>query len=264
MKQIVLGGLACLALLQTVALADDLADIKARKEIKVGIRRSALPFGQMDHGDKPTGYDVEFAQAIGQRLGVKVVFSDVDASSAARQLDAKQIDMVAAALPRTPERERQMAFSRGYYLAVVKVLAPTNSIKKEANLKGKLVCVTRDSDLDRELPRAFPDTTPSGAQSYDDAIGKYSAGECEAVAGDEGTLRYHLSKFAKPASLAFSDFSLLLQSYAIATRKGSKTLVDAIDKALMDIEATGEADKIFSHWFSGKAFNNYYRTFHIQ
>jgi polar amino acid transport system substrate-binding protein len=254
------AGLAALCGVSLLARADDLDEVKARKSIRIGVLKNSLPFGQIEQEDKASGYDADFATAIARRLGTKPVFVESNVNSAAAMLNQRKVDIVVASLARSADREKVMAFSRGYYVSNIKVLVPQAIATDEEKLKSRVICVTNESGIGRELGRDYPNLTVNSALNLDNALAKISSGDCDALAGEEGTLRYYQSKLPK---MVLSEYSLMLMNYGIGLRHDNGKLVTAVNDALADIERSGEAERIFSRWFTGPHFANFFRSFHI-
>jgi polar amino acid transport system substrate-binding protein len=253
-------GLALLGTLACGVSADDLDDVKAHKAIRIGVLKNALPFGQIDAEDKAQGYDGEFATAIARRLGVRPIFVEGDVNSAAALLNQHKVDIVVAGLSRTADREKVMTFSRGYYVSNVKVLVPAALAGDEKKLASRVICITNDSGIGRELGQSYPALTLTSALNYDNAIGKFTSGDCDALAGEEAMLRYYQARLP---NTRLSEYSLMLVNYGIGMRRSSGKLATAINDALSDIERSGDAERIFAHWFSGPSFADFYRSFRI-
>ena len=62
----------------TNAKARTLDEIKKSGELRVAVFSDKAPFGYVDKDGKYAGYDIEFAQALADGLGVKPVYTSVD------------------------------------------------------------------------------------------------------------------------------------------------------------------------------------------
>ncbi|MCQ5164316.1 transporter substrate-binding domain-containing protein, partial [Faecalibacterium prausnitzii] len=61
----------------TNAKARTLDEIKKSGELRVAVFSDKAPFGYVDKDGKYAGYDIEFAQALADGLGVKPVYTSV-------------------------------------------------------------------------------------------------------------------------------------------------------------------------------------------
>ena len=96
----------------------------------VGTAADYAPFAFYDDEFRLAGFDIELANALGERLGVDVQFKDMafDGLSHALQLD--QIDVAIAAITVTLERDQLVDFSDPYFLSSGALVA-----KKDTNLE---------------------------------------------------------------------------------------------------------------------------------
>ncbi len=109
-----IGAIFCLlalfALPATPAAADRLADIKARGTLIVGVSTAIPPF-TFQRGGEVVGYDVDLVRGIAERIGVKLQMLPVGETERIKAVQAGRIDLIASTFTRTPERERDVAFS---------------------------------------------------------------------------------------------------------------------------------------------------------
>ena len=65
--------------------------------------------------DKIVGVDVDFAQAIADKLGMELTVNDMEFDSIIAAVDSGKADFGAAGMTVTKEREKQVDFSDSYY-----------------------------------------------------------------------------------------------------------------------------------------------------
>jgi polar amino acid transport system substrate-binding protein len=66
-----------------------------------------------------------------------------------------------------------------------------------------------------------------------------------------------------PADFELSPFPLSVKSYGVGLRQGESALRKAINEALLDLEKSGEAEKIYNRWFGPGSDTPIPRTFRI-
>src|SRR3954466_13575430 len=99
-----------LALAATVH-ADTLDRIKDKGVLSVGVRNGMRPFGFIDRAKMElVGYDVDFARAIAEKLGVRLNLTSSD-TPLIPLVEQGKIDLIAGAMTRTAERMAQCDFS---------------------------------------------------------------------------------------------------------------------------------------------------------
>ena len=89
-------------------------------------------------------------------------------------------------------------------------------------------------------------------------------GKVEAFPTDESVLRAIVQQDSRPDDyLLLPDFTKS-RNVGFALKKDEPRFKDAINKALLDIEASGEAARIFDTWFGPKSQEPMQRKFKIQ
>ena len=130
------------------ASAQTLDEITANGKITVGIIVDYPPFGFLDENQQPAGYDIDFANMLGEALGVDVEFVQVSGANRIPFLVTKKIDLLVADLGITPERAKQVMYTSPYSGSSSVVVAPTDrDISGLEDLTGLRVGVARQAPL---------------------------------------------------------------------------------------------------------------------
>ena len=98
--------------------AEGEADADAAEEesdtIVVGIDDAFAPMGFRDEEGNIVGFDIDLANAVGEKLGVTMEFKVIDWDAKEIELKAGTVDCLWNGLSVTPERMEAMAFSNKY------------------------------------------------------------------------------------------------------------------------------------------------------
>ena len=101
-------------------------------------------------------------------------------------------------------------------------------------------------------------------RDYAIAFAMLKDGKVDAFPTDESVLRAIVQQDGRPDDYLFlADFTKS-RNVGFALKKDEPRFKDAINKALLDIEASGEAAKIFDAWFGPKSQEPMARKFKIQ
>src|SRR5690606_42044655 len=153
----------CLPLGSAVASALD--DVLKNGVLKVAVPQDFPPFGSVGKDMKPQGYDIDMANLIGIKMGVKVELVPVTSANRVPYLQTRKVDLVISSMGKNPEREKAIDFSAAYAPFFNGVFGPSDlSVSGPADLEGKKIGVTRGAVEDLELSKI----APSGA-----AISRY-------------------------------------------------------------------------------------------
>lgn len=162
----------------------ELADITSRGTIRVAVPQDFPPFGSVGLDMAPQGYDIDVANLIGEKLGVKVELVPVTSANRIPYLQTNKVDLVVSSLGKNPDREKVIDFSVSYAPFYNGVFAPTSvAVTKAEELSGKSVGVTRGSVEDLELTKIAPaDATVKRYEDNNGTISAFLSGQVNVVA----------------------------------------------------------------------------------
>ncbi|MBA4710433.1 amino acid ABC transporter substrate-binding protein [Aquitalea magnusonii] len=250
-QEYIVKRFAIAALLATVlpglAAAEDLAKIKSAGVIRVGTEGTYAPFTYHDASGKLVGFDVEIAQAVAAKLGVKAEFIEGKWDGLIAGLDANRYDAVANEVSITDARKAKYDFSSAYIASKAALIVNGNSpIKSFADLKGRKSANTLTSNFGKLAQSFGAEVVP--VQGFNDSLELLASGRVDATINDSlSFLDYKKhqpnSKLRIAATEKDADFS------GIIFRKGNPQLQAAINKALADIKADGSYQKISFKYF---------------
>lgn len=101
------SGLCCALLLMTTAARS--------AELVVAVTPTVVPFSYLDERRELTGFNVEFGRAICLKIGVTCRFEAMSFVQILSTVSASQADIGMGNALKTPEREKQVAFSVPYW-----------------------------------------------------------------------------------------------------------------------------------------------------
>ena len=107
-------GLAAALMAPAAHAQNALDNILKAKEIKIAIPTDYPPYGFVGTDLKPQGLDVEMANYIGAKLGVKVELIPVTSANRIPYLQTQKADLVISTLGKNPEREKVIDFTAAY------------------------------------------------------------------------------------------------------------------------------------------------------
>lgn len=148
-KKWILAGMAALTAMSVLAgcgTQPDKTPTKTNKPLIVGTEPSFPPF-EMAENDTYTGFDIDLANAIGEKLGRKVEIKAMGFDALIPALKSGQIDMIASAMSATEERKKQVDFTAPYYIggSVIVVQKDNTTIHGWGDITGKTVAVQAGS-----------------------------------------------------------------------------------------------------------------------
>ncbi len=221
------------------------ARIQSEGRITVGTAADYPPFEFYNRDRQLDGFDIALMRAIGEELGLIVDITDYAFDGLGDALVVDQIDVAAAALSITPEREAIVDFSNVYYIGEDAVLAAAGSdiaeIGEVADLAPYRLGVQASSVYEDWARTELIDTGLMGEEDLfiyataDQAVTDLVAGRLDLVMLDKA-----------PAEVAEQLFDVNIiasafhrQRFAIALPQGEETLRREINSALTDLQNKG-------------------------
>lgn len=251
MRNIFIASLILLSFLSFCSTKeeDSLDRIQRTKKLIVGTDATYPPFESKDaKTGKLIGFDIDLMSAVCEELGVECEFIVVPFDGIVSGLKNHKYDVVISAFTITPEREKIVDFSQPYYQAgqSIAVRIDEQKIKSIGDLVGKKVGVqlgTTGEILAKKI---------EGAEiiSYDNigaAFIDMDNHRLDAVINDKPTSERVIAVKGKAKIVGET---LTSENYGMAVRKGEKRLLDAINKSLEKLQASGKLQKINEKWFS--------------
>jgi polar amino acid transport system substrate-binding protein len=249
------GAAAGSALLGSVkaALADDtLAEIKKRGELVIATEMQFAPFDISDNGTYK-GLDRDLIDAVGATLGVKVKYLDLPWTSILPGLEAKKFDLCIAPVTITKERMKRYLFTVPIAEATAALMkrAKDASIAKPEDIAGKIVGGQKGTSQLAQLKEfAAKLPKPVEVKEYVDNNQSYA----DLAAGRIDASVNSLPNLAYAASQRSDTFAVVLPPFGQPTyfswvgRMDDKTLIDAVNAAIIKAEGDGTMDKIQKQW----------------
>jgi glutamate transport system substrate-binding protein len=161
--------------------------IQAAGEIKIGVKYDVPPFGfKNPQNDEIEGFDVDFGQAIADKLGVEPNFIEAISDNRIPFLQDGTVDLVLSTMTINAERAQEIGFSEPYYIARGRILVPQDSdITGVDDLAGKKVCTALGSTYEETLKEQAPKADLRLVDSYSECLELVQNGAVDAVSTDD-------------------------------------------------------------------------------
>ena len=105
-----------------------LDEIVASGTINIGVFSDKNPFGYVDENGEYQGYDVYFAERIGQDLGVKINYVSTEAANRVEYLETGKVDIILANFTVTEERAEKVDFALPYMNVALGIVSPDSRV----------------------------------------------------------------------------------------------------------------------------------------
>lgn len=253
-----------LALLSGAAHADKLDDIKKAGVLRVAAFDGNPPFGYVDAATKKiVGLDIDYANELGKKLGVKVEIVPTNPANRIPLLSSNKVDLVFANFTITEDRAKVIDFSIPYFASGQQFLAKKGVLKSADALKDLRVGTDKGTTMETTLREKYPDTK---VVLYDDTplgLAALRNGNIQAFSQDGSKLIAILSALPDKDKYEIPAFAISEEYEGVGVPKGETRLVSYLNDWLRDLEKTGTAQKIYDKWFGPQSKSPLPRLFKI-
>ena len=161
-------------------------EIKASGVINIGVFSDKSPFGYVDENGQYQGYDVYFANRIGQDLGVKINYVSTEAANRIEYLQTGKVDIILANFTVTPERAQAVDFASPYMNVALGVVSPDSAVITSLEDIGPedQVIVISGTTAETYLEKNYPNIKLQKYDAYAEAKTAFENGNGVAWAND--------------------------------------------------------------------------------
>jgi polar amino acid transport system substrate-binding protein len=227
----VLAGLAVVG-----AQARTIEAIKKDGKLIVATEGQFAPFNFFQ-GSKLTGFEVEVAEAIAAKMGLKIEWKTIGFDALLTGLQQDRWDLVIASHGITDERAKAVTFGEPHYCSGGVVVARDAKIKGAKDLAGKVVAVQVGTTYLENVKKVagvkevktFPQDTQSRAALQTNKVDAWVTDKFLAMTAAKEDAKF---------GFTIGDF-LFVERIAPAVSKGNTALVGEVNKALAALLADG-------------------------
>lgn len=252
-------ALACVGMTSCGDAADkqSVDAIKEAGKLTMYTNAEFPPFEYME-GTEVKGVDVDIAQAIADKLGVKLEIHNVKFDTIIGSIQSGKGSIGAAGITVTDERKESVDFSIEYTTSKQYIIVPVDStVAKIEDLAGMSIGVqlgtTGDFIITDEINgteegKGVLQDTGASVTTYNsaaDAAIALNSGKIQAVVIDKLPAEIVAGNYEnlKAIELVYADGSNTEESYAICVAKGNESLLKVINEVIEELKANGKIDE---------------------
>jgi cystine transport system substrate-binding protein len=228
-----------------------LNQIKERGTIRIGVEGTYPPFNYTDEQGNLVGFEIDFAKAVADEMGVKAEFVPTKWDGMLAGLDSERFDAIMNQVTITPERQEKYDFTQPYTVSGIQIITTedkADELTSPEALEGQAVGVGLGSNYEEWLRENAPG---ADVRTYDDNVASLQdlrVGRIDALLNDRLIAGYLLRRWDGAVVAAGEPFSK--QRMGVAIRKDNPELLAALDQAIDDLRQSGELAEISKEWFS--------------
>ena len=222
-----------------------------KETIIIGIDDKFAPMGFRDENNEIVGFDIDYARAAAEEMGVEVKFQPIDWKTKETELNSGRIDLIWNGYTITDDRKEKVLFTKPYLANSQVIMTLKDSdINAIADLEGKNVGVQAlSSALDainsNDIAGKIADLPEYGDNVL--ALTDLKTGRTDAVVIDEIVANYYNT--LEDGTFKIVEESLAPEEYGVGVKKGNEALLEKLQKALDTLNENGKAAEISEKWF---------------
>ena len=236
---------------------DNWNDFKTDKKVVIGFDNTFVPMGFQDKSGKDVGFDIDLANAVFEKYGIKVQWQAINWDLKETELKNGNIDLIWNGYSKTDERESIVQFTKQYMVnEQVIVVKKSKNIKAISDLKDKVLGAQNGSsgyDTFNSSPEVLKNIVKNNDatqyESFNEALIDLENDRIDALLIDKVYANYYLKQ-----QNILDDFNILnagfdSESFAVGARKADITLVKKINEAFYELYREGKFQEISNKWF---------------
>lgn len=213
--------------------------------LRVGLTGVYPPFNYIDPGGELAGFDVEVAEALCARIGRPCAFEVLQWDGILSALLAKRIDVVVGSMAITPERERQVRFTRPYYESGAQLFVRPGVGAVET--PGFRIGVTLGTTYGQVARERFPQARIHTYKGDTAALQDLQAGRLDGLITDR-LVGLHLNE-RYGAGMLPRGAPLFEELLAIPVHPEEEELLRALDEALAELRGSEAYEALYAKYF---------------
>ena len=236
---------------------DNWNDFQIDKKVVIGFDNTFVPMGFQEKSGKDVGFDIDLANAVFEKYGIKVQWQAINWDLKETELKNGNIDLIWNGYSKTDERESIIQFTKQYMVnEQVIVVKKSKNIKAISDLKDKVLGAQNGSsgyDTFNSSPEVLKNIVKNNDatqyESFNEALIDLENDRIDALLIDKVYANYYLKQQNK-----LDDFNILnagfdSESFAVGARKADITLVKKINEAFYELYREGKFQEISNKWF---------------
>ena len=227
------------------------------KKIVIGFDNTFVPMGFQDKSGKNVGFDIDLANSVFEKYGIKVEWQAINWDLKETELKNGNIDLIWNGYSKTKERESVVQFTKQYMInEQVVVVKKSKKIKNISELKDKILGAQNGSsgyDTFNEKPEVLKNIVKSNDatqyESFNEALIDLENDRIDALLIDKVYANYYLKQQNKLQDFDILNAGFDSEAFAVGARKADVTLVNKVNEAFSKLYEEGKFQEISNKWF---------------
>ena len=231
-------------------------------QMNLGFRESEPPMSFRDQSGNPVGYSIDLcdhiAAAVKQKLGrsdITVNYVPVTAESRFTSIESDNIDILCGATTKTLGRSERVGFTQLTFATGASLLSlDASKVPNVSGLKGKRVAVVSNTTTIEALKGALNtmliDSEVVPVPSAVEGMALLDKGEVDAFSSDQVVLIGQVIARDSGKQYFLSQDLFSFEPFALAVKRGDADFQLVADRALSQLNRSGQILMIYRKWFA--------------
>ncbi len=228
------------------------------ESIKIGVKFDQPGLGFLD-GDQHTGFDVDVATYVAEKLGYsadQIEFVESPSAQREQMLQTGQVDMIFATYSITDERKEVIDFAGPYFVAGQDLLVAEKNtdITGPETLEGKNLCSVTGSTSAQKIKDQYPGVNLLERPGYAECVTALVAGQVDAVTTDDIILAGLAATDANKGKVKVVGAPFSTERYGVGLPKGSTETCEKVNEAITAMIDDGTWDELIAKNTEGTGY----------
>lgn len=219
-------------------------------KITIGVNPPGEPICFYDDQGNLIGYDIDWANKLGETLGVEVEFVEVNGETRISAVTSGRVDLIFANITGNLERAKTIDFSIPYLKTGIKMLtakgAPYKTVA-DLNDPSVTVCVGSGTTGEQLVLEQAPNANITYVAQWSEQLLSLQEGKCDAVFEDGTTIDYVAGQYAD--TLEAQPTVYTSDPICIGYAKNDPELARYLDMFVSQNISNGFQAETYEKWF---------------
>ncbi len=221
----------------------------------VGMELAYPPFETTDSSNQPTGISVDFARALGEKLGREVVIENIAWSGLIPALETGKIDLIISSMTITEERQKTIDFSNPYAMSNLALLIGKDSpVQSYADLAqpGRILAVKKGSTGHVYAEKNLPAANYRVFDKESACVLEVVQGKADAFTYDQLTIFRNWQDNAETTRVNLASYQEKPEYWGVGLKKGNDKLKADVNAFIKDFQANGGFDRLAEKYLTAE------------
>ncbi len=219
----------------------------------VGMELAYPPFETTSTDNTPTGISVDFAKALGDKLGREVVIENIAWSGLIPALETGKIDLIISSMTITAERQKTIDFSDPYAMSNLALLIGKNSpVNSYADLAadGRMLAVKKGSTGHIYAEKNLPAANYRVFDKESACILEVVQGKADAFTYDQLTIYRNWQDNKDTTRVNLAPYQEAPEYWGVGIKKGNDELKSQVNAFIADYRKSGGFNELAARYLT--------------